>query len=460
MSDVLSFYFDGAIVQAVKACISNDTLTIKDARTFPFDEFDDYLSACGEKTCVVCSNPPLFYQDIVHLPPAAGKLYDKLVRSEIQKAHPDLTSFSIFHRTIGESIIDTRQYSKIAVFSYPDDFIADFILKVNRHCMAISSVYAAPCSIARLALSTCGTDPDQPRIFIASLPGEKLLLVCENGEMEFIRKIPSFDSALLPEDTNNINMTVDYCFQSLRIRPLEAVMLNQSELSEEFSASVSIPYRATLPLPLTDMPPHLVQEYLAPVATALHAATSPGFGNILPSDYAAFSVHKKLLTAAAMFMLVLTLLLGGYLVAEWLIISELKSKIARARMELSGSADELASFRKLDAEVKRLNQPLDFTTRHNTSLNPATALAALTLPASAGYSIKVLAIQSGEGFLGARIEGNINASGFSETQAIFEGIVEQLGNIPGYTVSSSSVDVKLKTFSIQARYKGIGTQVK
>ena len=460
MSNVFCFYFDGAIVQAVKASIFGDTVTVKDARTFPQNELDDYLSHCSEKSCIVCSNPPLFYQDIIHLPPAAGKLYNKLVRTEIRNAHPDLGSFSIFHRTIGESTIDSRPYSKIAAFSYPDDFLAGSIQSINRSGLSISAVYSAPCSVFRLALSTCAADYSQPRIFIATLPGEKLLLVSERSEMGFIRKIPSLDNAMLQEDAQNINMTVDYCLQTLRVRPFEAVLLNQPDPSEDLSPLVSVPYRVSLPPRLKDVPSHIIQDYLAPVATILHSTDSPRFGNILPADYADFKTHKKMFTTATMLMLLLTLGLAGYLVTERMIISGLDSDIGRIRTELSGSANDLATFRKLDADANLLKQPLDFINKHTSTLNPATALAALALPESGDYTIREITVRNGDEFLTVQIEGAIFASGYRDAQDIFEKLVALIAKIQGYAISSSSLDIKQKSFSVQARYNGGGQKGK
>ena len=75
MNDILSFYFDGAVIQATKVRITGDSGLVTDAKSFPLDELDGYLAECREKTCVVCCNPPFFYQDIIHLPPSAEKLY-------------------------------------------------------------------------------------------------------------------------------------------------------------------------------------------------------------------------------------------------------------------------------------------------------------------------------------------------------------------------------------------------
>ncbi len=460
MNDILSFYFDGAVIQATKVRITGDSGLVTDAKSFPLDELDGYLAECREKTCVVCCNPPFFYQDIIHLPPSAEKLYGKLVRSEVQNAHPDLTSFSIFHCTIGESTIESKLYSKIAAFSYPDEFIAPLLQAVNRYGITISHSYPAPIAIFRLALTACDSDSDQARICMATLPGEKLLLVCENNELAFIRKIPSLSSVMLSEDAQNINMTVDYCLQTLRVRPFEATILNMDELSEDLSSLVSVPLRSMLLPQLRDLPPYMIQEYLAPIAAALHSVKSPRIGNILPSDYAAFCKHKKLLSVTAKLIFALVLLLGGYLVKELMTISELKSKIGRARIELSGAANELATFRTLDEEVSRLKQPLDVVNKHTISLNPAAALAALALPVSEEYVIKGATVQSGANGLDVQLQGVINASIYSDTQALYESLVAKIAKLPGYSVVSSTIDIRQKTFSIQARYNSGGKPVK
>lgn len=460
MKSVLSFYFDGTIVQAVKVRVADGLITVEDARTFLFSDFDDYLSTCKEKRCVVSSNPQLFYQDIVHLPPAAGKFYGKLVRSEIQKNHLDLPICSIFHRTVGESTIDTKTYSKIAAFSYPDDFLADFISKLNHFGIRASRIYAAPYSIFRLALSACGNEPEQPRIFVASIPGEKLLLVEESNELAFIRKLPSLDSTLLPEDAYNINMTVDYCFQSLRVRPFEAVMINKPEWSEDIDHLVSVPFRSALPAQLNGMPSHLAEDYLAPIATALQHFEAPRVGNIVPSEYISFTLQRRLLTTATLILFTLAAALATYLVPQLITISGLNTKINMARTETSGSAAELADFKKLDAEVANLKQPLELANRHNASLNPAAALAALVLPDSQDYTVRAVSVQRGEENLNVQIDGTINATGFSDTQAAFEKLSEQLSKISGYAIAAGKVDIKLKTFSIQAHYSGGGEQAK
>jgi hypothetical protein len=160
------------------------------------------------------------------------------------------------------------------------------------------------------------------------------------------------------------------------------------------------------------------------------------------------------------FVFVGAVILSGYFITERMLASDVKARISRLRSDLKGASLEMAAYRKLDAEANLLKQPIDFMNKQNSSLNPATALASLTLPAESEFSIKGITVQNGEAFWDVKIEGNIKASGFSETQVIYERIIDQMGKLAGYTVLSSSVDVKTKTFVLQARYNGIGKQVK
>ena len=460
MSNVLAFYLDGTVVQAVRAHVSGNSMTIKDARTFPHDELEGYLTVCPEKSCIICCNPPSFYQDIVYLPPVAGRFYDNLVRAEVRKEHSDLSSFSLFHRTIGEATIDGSIYNKIAAFSYADELLSDYISVFNRNGKVISHLYAAAYPIFRLAASACPPDSDQARIIIAALPGEKLFLLSEKDEFEFIRKIPSTETTLLSADIQNINMTIDYCFQTLRVKPSEAIMLNPGETCEDSPIPLAVSAKSVCPLALATVPHHIVQEYIAPLAAVLHNSSSPDECDILPADYVSFKQNKKILTTGVIILASLVLLLAGLVMAERMTISDQKSRIGVLRAHLGSSGAEVAAYRQLDEEIKAQDNPIAFLNRLNTSLNPETALAALALPKAADYSLKGITLKKGDGFISVHLDGTISSTGFKETQTIFEGFVDLIKKIPGYSVASSSIDVKQKTFSMEARYSGGGQQGK
>jgi hypothetical protein len=456
VSSVLSFYIDGTIVQAVRASVAGGKIAVSNVASFPCEDLVRYLATCRDKSCILCYNPAAFFHDIVYLPSAAGKFYDGMVRAEVRKNHDELSAFSLFHRTVGETTHEGALYKKIAAFSYPDAPLSEVISKFNRRGMDITRLYAAPYPLFRLAAACYGERGAGAHIFIAALPGEKLFLLSENNELAFLRKLPSDNTMLLPADVANLNMTIDYCFQSLRVRPTEAIMLNPREMPEETTSLLSVPFKSLSPLVLAGIPREIVSEYLAPLAAVLHFMESPDQCDILPSDYVTHKKNRKVIGSATVALVLLALLLGVGTVRERLRISELRFRSGLIKTALDHSGDPLAQYRKLDQDARKLEHVIDYLNRGSAAPNPEAALALLNLPKTAHYAIKAVSLQPGADSVGVLIEGGLNCTTFQESQATFEGLVVQLKNLPGYTVTSSSVDVTKKTFSIEARYGGVG----
>ncbi len=455
MSNVYSFYFDGVLVQAVQACHSGGALTILDAHTFPEDELGAFLENCKGKNLIICYNPSIFSQDMLSLPPAAADHYATLVRSEIRKTHPELTSFTSFFSIIGQTTIEARTYNKIAAFSYAAPPLAAFLDVFTRHGKMISHAYAAPYSIFRMGVSACRDDAGRTRLFIVPIPGEKLLLFGANTELAFMRKIISTGAALLSEDIKNINMTLDYGLQSLRMTTVESVLLTRQETPDEFATLLTVPMKYSFPPALDGVPDHLATAYIAPLAAVMHYFEAPRTGDILPWEYVSEKQIRSMLSWGSRLMVALALIATGCAIAEYINISDLKTGIVNIRSRLSAASDELATYKKFDREVKHLQQAI--TLIHS---GKATAIASLSRLDSQEFSINGLSIQDQEGFMNVRIDGDINVSGFSNVQAVFEMIIERLSKLPGFTVLSSNLAITQKTFSIQARYVGAGQQAR
>lgn len=459
MSDLLSFYLDDSTVQAVNLSVSGGVITaIQSATTFSHAEFDAYLETCRVKTCILCCNPTLFYQDTFNLPPAASRFYESLIRVEVQKSHPDLQNFTFFYRTIGDATIDGVLFNKVAVFSYTDETISGYISLFNRHGIAISNIYAAPYTIFNLAAASCLDGSEKPSLVIASLPSEKLILLSMNREPGFIRRIPSAGVELHAADIQNINMTIDYCFQSLRIRPAEALLLNLRQSLAEPPQQLGISLRlASLPQ-LAGLAPDLAENYIAPLSAALHHAVSPSMCDIAPDEYVSFTLGKKILSGSIIIMMLLSVLLSGLILTQRLAISDLKSSITVVRGEIARSAQELETYRKLDDEAKIFGRQIEELNRLNASLNPASALSSLSLFSTPDCKLRQLSTQKGDGFIGVHLEGDLDSTGYGETQKKYEEALARLLKIPGYSITSSSVDINKKSFIIEARFGNSAVQ--
>ncbi|WP_203978688.1 hypothetical protein [Geobacter sp. SVR] len=422
--------------------------------TFPREQLEAYLTSCRTKTCIICCNPDLFYQNTFNFPPAASKHYESLIPLEVRKALPDLQDFTFFHRIVGEATVDGVIMNKVAVFSYTDESLSESISLFNRCGKTISTIYAAPYPIFRLAAASCPDDPDTTRLIVASLPNEKMILLSLQGELAFIRKIPSSDAELRSADIHNINMTIDYCFQSLRVRPSEALLVNLCEPSSEPSGTVGIPLRVS-PLPsLAAISPELAESYIAPLAAALHHTIAPALSDITPPEYTAFKIEKTHYTIAIAVMVLLSVLLGCLAYTQRTAITDLKSAIGTTRGQLVRADKELAAYRTLESEAKQCGRPIESLNRLCAAINPAAALATLSRFNSPACTLRQVATQKGDGFIGLHLEGDFRSGNLGETQRAYEEALARLVRIPGYSIASSSLDINKKSFVIEARFNG------
>ncbi len=460
MSNLLSFYIDDSTVQAMNLAVAGGMITaVHDARTFPHEELDAYLASTKLKECIVCCNPTFFYQDTYNLPPAAAKFYQNMLRAEVQKSHPELQTFTFFYHIIGDATIDGVLFNRVAVFSYADESVSDYISLFNIHGKTISGMYAAPYPIFRLAAASLN-DPDNVHLVIASIPNEKLILLSMRGEPAFIRSVPSTDVELNAADSQNISMTIDYCFQSLRVRPAEALLVNLRESFMDTPPQLGISLRfASLP-PLAAVSPELTENYIAPLAGALHYAAAPSQGDITPATYITFKRGKKALAVATLVLVLLSVPLCGLLLTQRLAISDTRSAITAMRGQLAKTGEELDSYRKLDDEAKGFGRQIEDLNKLGAAISPAAALAPLSRFITPVRTVKRISTQKGEGFIGVHLEGDIQSNGYDDTQRIYEDALASLIRIPGYSVTSSSVDIAKKSYIIEARFSGGAEQPK
>lgn len=450
---MLTFYLDGTNVQIVTTSAKGNGFLLENARSFPQTELAGFLTTCKDDNCILCCNPTIFYTDTVYLPPSGTKFYDQMVRSEVQKSHPDLGSFSLFYRVIGETTLDGSLYNKIVAFSYPDDSIADVISLFNDNGKTMLGLYVAPYSISRLATSLCPAD-SQTHMFVASLPGEKLLLLCENAELAFVRSIFTEESSFFEQDIQNINMTVDYCYQTLRVKPSELVLVNGALPEEEIVSGLSLPMSLLSGTPRIQGSSEDISLFLAPLAAALNHHDAPGIGSILPADYHASIWRRSVVRTASVAVALLTLIAGGVLAAQTMVMFDLKDEVSRYRAALREAPTVAASFQKAEGELQRFDKLISYLNNMNSinaSKNQQAALVALDPIRMKGVQIKSISLKRGETAIDTRIEGQISATGYKETQIRFEELTAALNRAPGYSVVSSRMDIQNGSFSIDAR---------
>jgi len=422
MSALLSFYIDDKTVQAVELSIKDGIISsLGQAVIFPMEGLDAFLASSRVRNCILCCNPESFNHYIFNLPPATSSHYEQIISGELKKLHPEEASSHpcFFYGITEETAIEGVISRKLSVFSYPSDKISGYISSFVYHGKRVLNLYAAPYAIIRGASGIRAEESARPRLVVASLPDEKLLMLMMNGELVFIRTIPSSSQILTPDDIQNINMTIDYSFQTLRIRTSEVILLNiplPPESWQQPSAPIS---RGTIPS-LSHIPETWHESYLAPLAATVHHVEAPTLGDLAPPDYLKFLKGERIFRRTTAAMLLASIFLAGMTITERLAIAELEASVSRLRGGLAPYTGKLDGYRKLDSEIEKYSRHIQYLNMAGARTGQASSLAGLSSLNGSGCSLRLVKTESSDNFIKVHIEGGIKSEGYEDAQKIYE----------------------------------------
>ena len=261
-----------------------------------------------------------------------------------------------------------------------------------------------------------------------------------------VRHVPSEGAGYSDLDIQNITMTLDYCFQALRVRPSRTIVLNCGQ-------------DAQLPKPLTLFTPEgiipvsheLQQEYLPNLAVIAFMAKSKK--DLRPKNYLIALNHQNLLRKGAWAFLAGALVV--FLLALNLIFSilSLRSELDTARQRESTIPEYLASYHDVKQE-RVIAEPL--ITAMNTQLSTPTLPELLAnLPDFPGNAVSIdsLTVKKTDDATSLHLSGTFTEKTYAALQSRFEDLLGRLSQLKELTAASQQLDQKSQVFTIEMKSK-------
>jgi len=278
----------------------------------------------------------------------------------------------------------------------------------------------------------------------------KTLFLQEEGAVVFARSVSSNEFGWDLIDRQNVSMTLDYCFQTLRMRPSKVIALNPAG---EEGPDAPPPRLVPLPQPgFVAVNPQLLQPYLIPLALA--AIKQHETNSLLPREYTEQitqqTLLRRLMTVFIAGTLVLALLIG---LRYMTIRNEQNSITAMKRQETS-----LASvYRDHQDALAQRNADQPLITAMNSILSPPDIprfLAAFGAVRSSDVGITGINATRDKESLTLQLAGTTTSgNSYAAAQLQFETFLAALQKLPGITISARQLDLTSKTFTIGATYK-------
>lgn len=446
MGKAVAVSFEGENVRVVYASLSKKGIEVDDVLILKDEQFDEFLEKEKTKEFTVVFDFKNFYQDIISIPPVKKRYVKKLIEAEIRKRAADFKEFSFIHFLHGEKIIENKRVQEIFVFAVKKEDLESIISRFVNKDKIIKAIYPNVFSVAGLVQSI-----EEPFLCIAEIGVNKILFLLKDGLMQFVRDIHSFENGINDLDIQNINMTINYCRQTMRINP--SFIMLMGGLCNNYSAAAppSIPVVCLAPIFFKSRINNTILDFIFPVSAFF--ITGDSKINLLTREYKNFCQIRLFLRCSTILLLSLSII--GIFYAGFMAKSSIESRnqLNSVRMNSPGVEGILSPYENKKTEIAGY-QPF-ITSLNNVALTPDIQrfLSLLSGIRTDNIRIDSISITTGDGSLKGELKGLVRSEGYASMQMYYQQIIDSISGLKGFSIKRHNIELKDRTFQIEVEYR-------
>lgn len=452
MANQIAVSFDDEFVRVVYASSSRGSLKVRKTLLMKNEEFDKFLTREKSSDFIVVADFKVFYQDTLYLPPAKKKYFQRIVHSEIKKTIPKLRDFSFFYIVLGETVLGGRKTVEVYFYAVENAELFQLIRHFDKHNKTVKYIFPVVASLSRLVEAASG-NKGELQLCVAKTGSNMTVFLAKDGKIYFTRTAQPQETGIHGINVRDINMTVDYCSETLRMPP-SSILLLGLEHGESMSFTVpaaSVHFPHDIRVSGED-----AADFLAPIAALL-----PGRGaervSILPRQYELLTLQKRVFAIGTIFLLILSLAGLWYLKIMGSEVSKLKREEELLRTQIGVMESSRRSCELRNNELSKYIPLINFINNINSAPDAQKALLSVSsLKAVHGSALQLnsLTINADTASRGLRLilNGDIVETRYADIREHYSELIKELRVLRGMTVVSDTLDLKNKNFQIEARY--------
>lgn len=447
MSRITAVSFDTDGIRVVAGQHARTGFVVEQTQLLTIDELDSFLSLDQCRDYLIAINPGDALFETITIPPVEAKLEATLIQSETSRLHPELLPFSCGWQVLGDTALEGRTVRKVACCLVPHQNLETLLEPFIRHRKTIRRLVTAPLALATLVNAV--EESSSPLLCAYDSGTSKLLFLLEDGAVTFARSISSNERGWDALDRQNVAMTMDYCFQSLRVRPSRILVLNPAQPYDEQTPPPHLEH-LQLPQQLQDgLKPEIMQAYQVPFLLA--AWPIPTTADLLPDSYRTALLQQAVLQRSNLFFAIASLCLTLLIVAQLFSLRNLQTDIDRLRSREAGLSASYQTYRQVLQQRDQVQPMLSALGNLLTAPGiPATLTSlngVMTIPQT---QINSLTVKRDKDTLILHTDGKISANSYAAIQERFEALGNALLKVGGITLNARQLDPKAQTFAIEA----------
>jgi len=446
----IAISFENELVKLVYAQTARGSVIVEKALTFSNDEFDRFLETTKDDEFIVVQNFQNVYQDVISLPPAKERFLRQLVELEIKKRIPELKEFSFFYVELREVQREGKRSKDVFFFAVENGEIEELIGRFARCGKLVTHIYPNVLPLSHF-LQVADSGPDEPILGVLDVGINKTIFLVSERRLSFVRVAQSEGRGASQNDIENINMTIAYCRQVLRMSPSRVVFLG-------LEGDMALPVAPIVPVAQAKYPSTVVafddtsKEYVAPLSAIVHIRELEE-SNLLPETYRDVVVQRKVVAYCVLVLALLSLLGLAYLGFQSIEIVRSKGIINQLRSDINKRRAIVGEFESTLAGLQKYAPSIEMANSFSAAVNVQDILVSMQILATEGVDVRSVSLKNEKEFVLVEVQGNVKAGSYEELQSRYEYFLGEVKRSGKAEVVTHKIDLKQRVFVVELKWK-------
>lgn len=444
MGKAVSISIEDSSVKVVYATLKGKRVIPDDEVVLPREKLDEFLSREKKRDFSVTVDFKNSYYDTFYIPPVKDRLAKALLVSELRKRKPADGDVTPVFFKVGQRTVNGKRLDEFFVFSVATREIDELVQKFLSKGKRIKSLYPNMLSIVKILPKR-----EEPYLCFYETGSRKNLFLMKNGRVLFVRSSQSPEKGLTDYDIQNINMTVSYCIQNLRIKPEHVLLVGEVGRTSSASRPASVPIACLRKPEDIRVANDIFMDYLIPISTLGPEKVQ----TVLTDEYRKFYALSRAVQYATASFIIFSMLLAGSLGFNLLRYRTLDLQLSSLRHQNRDIDFLLSEYNRARDELESKTPLIRFVNGMNSSPSAARLLYNLSSLGTEGMDVQSLKVTSqGAQDLSLEMGGQMGYQSLYRAQKQFDGTVSSLKEIDGIQEAGGAISLKDRSFLLTATF--------
>jgi len=443
--------FEEGLAKIAYVILQEGHFVLQNTVTLENHEFDNFLKTTKENEFIVVSTFQVFYQAVLSLPPAQDKYLRTLSEIEVRKNYTEVKDFSFFYDVLGETQHEGKKVKDTFVFAVDYEEIHSIIERFSKYNKTIVALYPSVLTLPTL-FSSIDSSLNEILLCVLDTGNNKTLFLLKDGKPCFVRVTQSGRPGIDAPDIDNINMTINYFRQTLRLSPSKVIFIGTTGHKYGSVPDLVVPAMGLeYPSNVIDQT-ESIAECIIPLSAVL-SYKDILWGNLLPPAYQTLKTQKTVLFWSTLLLLLFSFIGAGYTALTVSEIPDLKAKINSARKEIAEKQPILKEYGSINSELQKIMPLITYMNKAIASPDTQQVLAAFNFLPMQNIRINSIQINSPDSKLTIRLQGIVLANNFTDMDTSYRKLIDTIKSTKSLEITTQSIDIKEMNFVIEIKWK-------